>query len=87
MAESPLDILLNIANFYHSIMMTVIVISAAVMGYGIGRRIDSLAVCLAIAAVLFFFSNGFMIALIGFNPLQIVAVTLVISKCLRRLIY
>lgn len=87
MTESPLDIFLNIANFYHSIMMTVIVISAAAMGYGMGRKIDSLVICLAITAALFFFSSGFMVALIGFNPLQILAVSLVISKSLRELIY
>lgn len=87
MTESPLDIFLNIANFYHSIMMTVIVISAAAMGYGMGRKIDSLVICLVIAAALFFFSSGFMVALIGFNPLQIIAVTLVISRCLKEFFY
>ncbi|WP_024547174.1 hypothetical protein [Picosynechococcus sp. NKBG15041c] len=86
MTESPLDIMLDIANFYHSIWVIAIVISSAAMGYGMGRRIDSWLFCLAIAATLFFFSSGFIVASIGFNPLKIVAVTLVISRLLKKIV-
>ena len=87
MTGTPLDILAEWLSIVYTIQISVIAISAAGMGYAMGKRIDSLVFCLAIAAVLFFFSSGFMVALIGFNPLKIVAVTLVFSRCLKELFY
>ena len=87
MTGTPLDILAEWLSIVHTIQISVIAISAAGMGYAMGKRIDSLVVCLAIAVVLFFFSSGFLVALIGFNPLKILAVTLVISRCLKELFY
>lgn len=70
--------------FYRAIFVV-----AIVSGWQLSRahQLDNLWFCLAITAVLFFFSNGFLVTLTGFNPLQILAISLIISKSLRELIY
>ena len=57
MTGTPLDILAEWLSIVYTIQISVIAISAAGMGYAMGKRIDSLVVCLAIAAALFFFSS------------------------------